>query len=413
MDTTPVVCFENVYKRYQLGSRRAAIRYLLPGKTTQIPDNGKQSTDQPDQANELWALRNASFEVRPGEMIGLIGPNGAGKTTILSLLSGITNPTSGKITVTGRVGALIKLGAGFHPDLSGRENIYLNGSILGLKKAEVDRLYNKIVEFAELEKFMETPVKRYSSGMYVRLGFSIAVHINPDILLLDEVLSVGDVSFQSRCFNRIGELKDSGSTIVLVSHNMHQISGFCDRVIYLNQGEIKDVGEPDQVIKNYLDNMLDQQLSTALEDGSDLEQVNGSGRMVIKDVAFLDCNGNRINSINSGEPLTIRVFYVTRDEVNDPLLDVVIRDIARGNMFQATNRDFGIELGKMGNSGHIDITFDGLTSNNQVLNFFFTLWDSDHTEQYDWKRYIKLKVSGKPSSSGRHIFNCDWKNSID
>ncbi len=308
---------------------------------------------------------------------------------------------------------MIKLGAGFHPDLTGRENIYLNGSILGLKKVEVDKLYDRIVEFAELEKFMETPVKRYSSGMYVRLGFSIAVHINPDILLLDEVLSVGDVTFQSRCFNRIGELKDAGSTIVLVSHNMHQISGFCDRVIYLNQGEIKEVGEPDQVIKKYLDNMLDQQLTTALEDGSDLEQVNGSGKMVIKDVAFLDCNGKRINSVNSGEPLTIRVYYVTSDEVKDPLLDVVIRDTARGNMFQATNRDFGIELGIMGKSGHIDLALDGLTSNNQVLNFFFTLWDSDHSEQYDWKRYIKLKVVGKASSSGRHIFNCDWKNSVD
>jgi ABC-type polysaccharide/polyol phosphate transport system ATPase subunit len=413
MGMTPVICFEDVYKKYQLGSRRAAIRYLLPGTVAHKPDNGKQNPNLPAQSNELWALKGVSFEVRSGEMIGLIGPNGAGKTTILSLLSGITNPTSGKITVKGRVGALIKLGAGFHPDLTGRENIYLNGSILGLKKAEVDRLYDKIVEFAELEKFMETPVKRYSSGMYVRLGFSIAVHINPEILLLDEVLSVGDVTFQSRCFNRIGELKDSGSTIILVSHNMHQISGFCDRVIYLNQGEIKDIGEPDQVIKKYLDNVLDQQLSSTLEDGSDLEQVNGSGRMVITDVAFLDCDGNRINSINSGEPLTIRVFYVTQDEVIDPLLDLVIRDTARGNMFQATNRDFGIELGKMGKRGHIDITLDGLTSNNQVLNFFFTFWDSDHTEQYDWKRYLKLKVVGKPSSSGRHIFNCDWKKSAD
>ena len=203
----PVIKFENVSKRYLLGSRRAYVRYLLPNwvqnrlEKRNIQKNG-------DQNKDFWAVNNVSFNAYPGEVVGIIGPNGSGKTTTLSLLAGITSHTSGKISVKGRIGALIKLGAGFHPDLTGRENIYLNGSILGLRKSEIDQLYEDIVDFSEMEEFIDTPVKRYSSGMYVRLGFAVAVHIDPEILLVDEILSVGDVAFQSRCLNRIGEIKD-------------------------------------------------------------------------------------------------------------------------------------------------------------------------------------------------------------
>lgn len=403
------VQFDQVSKYYALGSKRAYLRYLLPGFRQQRYPSPMAPKGQLADRNELWALRNVSFESRPGEVLGIIGPNGAGKTTALSLLAGIMSPTSGVIRVRGRVGALIKLGAGFHPDLTGRENVYLNGSILGLRRVEIDRLYDEIVAFAEMEPFMDTPVKRYSSGMYVRLGFAVAVHIDPDILLVDEILSVGDVSFQARCLNRIGEICEAGTTVVFVSHNMHHIAGFCDRVVYLNQGHVKAIGTPGEAIGVYTHDLMNRELEKPVEDGSDMTQVNGSGRLVITDVVFLNEDGHRVEQIQSGEPVTVRVSYQAHDEVTDPILDVVIRDATRGNMFQATNRDYGVELGPVGSSGYFDVHFHSIPSNNQLLDFFISLWSSSHTERYDLKRFIKLPVMGNPNTSGRFLFDCEWR----
>jgi ABC-type multidrug transport system ATPase subunit len=315
--------------------------------------------------------------------------------------------------VRGRIGALIKLGAGFHPDLTGRENVYLNGSILGLRKDEIDQLYDDIVQFAELEPFMDTPVKRYSSGMYVRLGFAVAVHIDPEILLVDEILSVGDVSFQSRCLNRIGEIRESGATVVFVSHNMHHIASFCDRVVYLDHGIIKAQGDPGEVLARYTSDLMQRRADELEKDGRDFAQVNGSGRLVIKNVDFLDPLGAKVEVIQNGDPLTLRVHYETNDKIEDPVLDVVMRDASRGNMFQATNRDFGIEFGRMGPSGFIDVHFRSIPSNNQVLDFFLAFWNSSHTEKLDWKRFIKLHVVGNPTTSGRFLFDCDWVKVVE
>jgi ABC-type polysaccharide/polyol phosphate transport system ATPase subunit len=399
-----VIQFRNVSKKYFLGSRRAYLSYLTPDFL-----HRKRDENGPDDSDELWALKDVSFDVYNGEVLGLIGPNGAGKTTALSLLAGITEPTSGHMSIRGRIGALIKLGAGFHPELTGRENVYLNGSILGLRRAEIDKLYDKIVQFSELDRFMDTPVKRYSSGMYVRLGFAVAVHIDPEILLVDEVLSVGDVSFQTRCFNRIGELSEKGTTIVFVSHNMHHINSFCDRVIYLRSGEIRSEGKPDEVIAAYTADFMKQGDDALISDGSDFSQTNGTGRVTITGIEFLDKDQQTVKEISSGDPLTVRVRYQCNEEVENPLLDLVIRDAARGNMFQATNRDFGVEFGRVHSSGYFEIRFPKITSNNQVLNFFFTLWNSKHTEQYDWKRFVKLNVMGNPASSGRILFDCEWR----
>lgn len=402
--------FENVSKRYDLGSRRAYIQYLLPRKVGQRLTGRKATRPGTDSSpRDFWALNDVSFEVAEGEMLGLIGPNGAGKTTALTLLAGISSPTTGEITVKGRIGALIKLGAGFHPDLTGRENVYLNGAILGLRKSDIDRMYPHIVEFSELGDFMQTPVKRYSSGMFVRLGFSVAVHIHPDILLLDEILSVGDVSFQARCFNRIGEIRDKGATIILVSHNMHHISGFCDRVVYLNHGQVRAIGEPGEVLATYNQDVLSRPANIEENEGTDMGQVYGTGRMVMTSVIFINAEGNEVDQIESGENVTVRIYYKCSEMIDNPVLDLVIRDSARGNMFQATNRDFGFEFGKVEGEGFIDVRFDHINSNNQLLNFFFTLWNTKHTEQYDWKRYIKLLVTGNPSSSGRNMFHCDWQ----
>lgn len=406
----PVIEFNNISKHYYLGSRRAYINYLLPEFIQRWLENGNRSSDnRPDKSEEFWALKDVSFKAHQSEVVGIIGPNGAGKTTILSLLAGIISPTSGEIGIRGRVGALIQLGAGFHPDLTGRENVFLNGSILGLRRSEIEALYDDIVEFSGLEDFMDTPVKRYSSGMYVRLGFATAVHIDPDVLLVDEILSVGDVSFQARCLNRIGEIQEAGTTVVFVSHNMHHVASFCDRVIYLKHGQIQCMGEPGEAIGAYTTDLMEREAQTTVFDGSDMNEVNGTGRMVITDVVFLDQGGNEVEQIRSGDPVTMRIFYRGEHDIENPVLDVVIRDAARGNMYQATNRDFGVEFGRVGRRGHFDITFKSIPSNNQVLNFFLTLWNANHTERFDWKRFIPLQVMGRPTTSGRFLFETEWQ----
>lgn len=202
----------------------------------------------------ICALDNVSFEIKKGETVGIIGPNGAGKSTILKLIAGVTQPTKGEVIVNDRVSPLIELGAGFHPELTGRENIFLNASILGLSEKEAKERFNQIVEFSEIGEFLDMPVKHYSSGMYMRLAFSVAVHTNPDILLVDEILAVGDISFQKKCLKRMEEFKKNGVTIVFVSHSMETVKNFCSRVIWLEKGEIKMDWESEKVIKSYQNN---------------------------------------------------------------------------------------------------------------------------------------------------------------
>src|SRR5258708_6726215 len=203
------------------------------------------------ESRDIWALRNVSFEVRRGEALGIVGHNGAGKSTILKLLSSITTPTAGEIVVRGRLAPLIEVSSGFHPDLSGRENIHLNGSILGMSRAEISRKMERIIEFSGIRQFIDVPVKRYSTGMYLRLGFAIAAHLEPDILLLDEVLAVGDAAFQEKCHARIAELREAGVTMVLISHDLRAVLKLCDRALLLERGRIVGVGSPAEIVSEY------------------------------------------------------------------------------------------------------------------------------------------------------------------
>ena len=206
-----------------------------------------------NSANEdFWALKDVSFEVEQGETVGIIGPNGSGKSTILKLIARVLEPTEGDITVVGRVSSLIELGAGFHPDLTGRENVFLNGSILGLNRREMERKFGSIVSFAELEQFIDVPLKHYSSGMYTRLGFAVAINVDPDVLIIDEVLAVGDRSFQQKCLTAMGEFKKAGKTIILVSHAMPLVTSFCDRALLLLRGQVVALGPVSGVVNAYL-----------------------------------------------------------------------------------------------------------------------------------------------------------------
>jgi lipopolysaccharide transport system ATP-binding protein len=206
---------------------------------------------QQDQADQLWALKDVSFEVMHGEVLGIIGRNGAGKSTLLKILSRITEPTQGRAVINGRVGSLLEVGTGFHPELTGRENIYLNGSLLGMRRAEIERKFDEIVAFAEIERFLDTPVKRYSSGMYVRLAFAVAAHLEPEILLIDEVLAVGDLEFQKKCLGKMGEVASFGRTVLFVSHNMNAVQRLCSKALMLDQGQIVSYGKTDKVVSDY------------------------------------------------------------------------------------------------------------------------------------------------------------------
>jgi lipopolysaccharide transport system ATP-binding protein len=224
--------FNGVWKKFKKGEKFDSLRDLIPSMAKLLFSPKQRDLEE----KEFWAIRDVSFQIKPGDALGIIGPNGSGKSTALKLLSGILKPDKGNLKVRGRLSTLIELGAGFHPDLTGRENIYLNGTILGMRRSEIDRKFDEIVEFSELKDFLDTPVKRYSSGMYARLGFAVASHVNPEVLLVDEVLSVGDYHFQEKCFNKMREFVKRGSTIIFVSHNLTAISTLCKSVLVLRYG---------------------------------------------------------------------------------------------------------------------------------------------------------------------------------
>ena len=302
--------FDNVSKKYRIyhESEAEASANILLRLRRRLRGNW----------NDFWALRNVSFEVGRGEALGIIGQNGAGKSTVLKLLYHITAPTKGRISINGRLAALIEVASGFHPDLTGRENVYLNGSLLGMKRSEITRKLDSIVDFAGVSDFIDTPVKRYSSGMYLRLGFAIAAHLDPDILLLDEVLAVGDAEFQSKCIERINQLRRAGTTIVFVSHNLGAVESLCDRVLLLRQGQISYSGAPRSVISEY-ERMLTETQAWApagLNNAAELPAAE------ITSVAFFNSEGRKTTTFATGDPVRIEVQYVAHERVNDALIEI-------------------------------------------------------------------------------------------
>lgn len=275
---------------------------------------------------ELWALKDVSFNVGAGETLGIIGENGSGKSTLLKIFAGILKPEKGQIVVNGKVSALLELGAGFHPDLTGRENIYLNGAILQLSKKAIDQKFDEIVAFAELEDFIDQPVKSYSSGMYARLGFAIAVNVNPDILLLDEVLAVGDQFFQSKCYEKINQFQRDGKAMVFVSHDLDSVEKICDRVIFLKDGAIVDEGAPSKVSRSYRVFIAgkDRQYHEAQQVQISSERF-GTGEAEIVSVKLLDSKGDEISTISSGENGIIRAKVKFHADVQNLIFGMIIR----------------------------------------------------------------------------------------
>ena len=285
----------------------------------------------------FWALNDVSFSVERGETVGIIGHNGAGKSTILKLLANITSPSSGQITINGRLSALIEVGSGFHPELTGRENIFLNGAILGMRRAEIAEKLDSIVDFAGVRAFLDVPVKRFSSGMYVRLGFSIASHLDPDILLLDEVLAVGDAAFQEKCLSRIEALRRAGTTIVFISHDLAAVERICDRVILLRRGEVAATGSPRDVITEYQQQIEPSRINTmktAVEDD----------RVVIDSLSFRAPDGTRPAVFHSGDPLVAHIEFDAHEPVEDAVFEIFVRTGDLTEICQLTTETSGAPI---------------------------------------------------------------------
>lgn len=356
-------------------------------------------------SQDFWALRDVTFEVERSEALGIIGHNGAGKSTILKLLSNITTPTSGQITINGRLSALIEVGSGFHPELTGRENVYLSGSILGMRRREITEKLDQIVEFAGIRQFIDVPVKRYSSGMYVRLGFSIAAHLDPDVLLLDEVLAVGDAAFQAKCLQRITDLKHGGKTIVFVSHDLGSVERLCDRVLLVQRGEVAASGPPREVIAEY------QRLAggfTASQPPAAQAGIN-TRRIEIRSVVFRDSLGNETSAFKTGGPLSVSIEYFAHERVEDAVFELFFyagdEELHCQLTTESPERRLEVEPGR----GRVEFSCPELGLQPGIYHLDATVVQREPLEGIEWQYHCAMmRVDPGRIVRGRFYTPHDW-----
>ena len=337
----PIVVVESLSKQYRLGESRAAyatFREALTGGINILAKRFQRNGGKTEKS--LWALKDVSFEVQPGEVVGIIGRNGAGKSTLLKILSRITEPTSGRVDLYGRVGSLLEVGTGFHPELSGRENIYLNGAILGMRKTEIERKFDEIVDISEIEKFIDTPVKRYSSGMYVRLAFAVAAYLEPDILIVDEVLAVGDMAFQKKCLRKMQDVTQVGRTVLFVSHNMTAIKSLCNRAILLDAGRIAREGSVDQVTNAYL--TAGTQMSKSGVIPADIPR-SGTAEALVRQVEILDKTETPMSQIYFGQSFRVALTLEVIEAIEDAVVGVGISSLDGSRIATSYNIEGGQE----------------------------------------------------------------------
>lgn len=404
----PVIRFKNVSKRYNLGLTRASLPSLLSGWAKQAIKRGDESSVD---KKYHWALRDVSFELERGQSLALVGPNGAGKSTILKLLAKITNPTSGEVNVNGQLSALIELGAGFHPDLTGRENIFLNGTILGLTYKDIQKRYDEIVAFSEIEEFIDTPVKRYSSGMTVRLGFAVASCIEPDILLVDEVLAVGDASFRQKCIDRIKALLSNGTSLIFVSHDMGLVRAVCERALYIDHGQLQHAGTSGEVIDLYNQILEKQRVEKLNHSGGD-----AGGDVEITKMDVVDADGNLVTETFGDAPLEIRIHYTAFRDIGkaNALVRVYRSDGLSVCLFRTSFDEFPVTIQK--GEGTISVKLES----NQLFGgmYYAIAWmmnaeDSDGTANgaTDWFE-IKNRAIGREAHDSVFEPKRTWKQVV-
>jgi ABC-type polysaccharide/polyol phosphate transport system ATPase subunit len=348
------ISVQNVSKRFRLQTDKAhSVKELVTRR------------DRSKDHDQFWALRDVSFEIPSGSMFALVGHNGSGKSTLLRCIAGIYRPTSGLVNVDGRISTLLELGAGFHPDLTGRENVYMNATILGMGKKQIDAAFDEIVEFAGVEEFIDSPVKIYSSGMYVRLGFSVAVHVDPEILIVDEVIAVGDAEFQRKCFDHLYGLRKKGVTIVVVTHGIGTVESMCDGAAWLDHGELQVTGSGPEVAAAYMGKVnqaerehRDEQALAAAEQGAEGAAV--AEDVQITKVEFLDDAGRASGVAFHRDRLTIRIHYEAVRPVNNPVFGIALFSTSNVHLTGTNTKIDEVDTRKIDGVGHVDFTIDSL-----------------------------------------------------
>lgn len=328
---------------------------------------------------EFWALNDVSFEVEEGSALGIIGSNGSGKSTLLKCMTGILTPDKGSVEVRGHVAALLELGAGFHPELSGRENIYLNGAILGISRRELDAKYDAIIEFSGLEKFIDTPVKNFSSGMTVRLGFAIAINVEPEVLIIDEVLAVGDASFQQKCREKIADFRSSGKTIILVSHGLSDVSDVCDKAVWLDKGCIRGYGPAVDVVSEYTSSSH----RGVANIGTGRGQRWGSGEIRVTDVFFTDESGRRSEVLESGRPMGLNVAYESSIDVANCCFAFGIINLNGVPLWGTNSRIHGMQYPVRRGTGTNRVVIPSLNLLDGLYDVSTVITDASNTHEYD------------------------------
>lgn len=391
----PVISVENLSKQYDLGvvGTGSLIRDFERwwAKTRNKPDPyaiiGRE-TDHQKRGESILALDDVSFTVQQGEALGIIGRNGAGKSTLLKILSRVTAPTSGKVKVKGRIGSLLEVGTGFHPELTGRENVYLNGAILGMKKEEVARKFDEIVAFSGVEKFIDTPVKRYSSGMYVRLAFAVAAHLDPEILIVDEVLAVGDAEFQKKCLGKMGDVAGEGRTVLFVSHNMGSISELCEKTILLSDGKISEIGPSSLIIEKYLESNISYEKRVINTENIDR---NFTGPYEIKSVWLENVNGQETYLFRHYDDIVFCLKVAS--QANSVVVGVSVKDVFNQPLIFLSNINDRTRLDTSHEESVVRVKFNRnlLRGGEYLVTFSLNTGKNIHCDL--WKNVIKFQIN--------------------
>jgi lipopolysaccharide transport system ATP-binding protein len=381
---TPIIKVEGLGKRYSIGKSFTyrTLRDSLAsaaGAPMRLARDvmRKRGTESMRARPHVWALRDVSFEVMPGEVLGVIGGNGAGKSTLLKILSRITEPTEGRAELRGRVGSLLEVGTGFHQELSGRENIYLSGAILGMRRSEIARKLDEIIAFSEIDKFIDTPVKRYSSGMYMRLAFAVAAHLETEILLVDEVLAVGDVTFQKKCLGKIGDVAKGGRTVLFVSHNMTAVESLCSRCLLFRAGKLAGDGKSDEVASEYLNGQVSQ--ATKVTSLLSHQRRHASAQPMMTAAKLAD---NEAGGFRMGGRLSVAVSFVSGPQPIRPVLGMVVRTVSGAPVFTVNNKFIaGYSFDKAVRTGTVTCTIDPvfLVQGTYTIDLYF----GDSVQDYD------------------------------
>ncbi len=373
---------ENVTKRYRTGRSRTIVDFVassvddLRGRSREVHSTTRGKID-----SNIYALRDVSFDVPEGAGLGIIGRNGAGKTTLLKLISRVSWPTSGTVRVAGHVVSLIELGAGFHPELTGRENVYLGAGLFGLKRSEIDRQFDAIVHFADVEHLIDTPMKRYSSGLYARLGFSVAIHSRPDIVLVDEVLSVGDAAFRRRALEALRALITSGKTVLFISHDMWNVRRLCSQILWMDEGRVRAAGPAAEIAERYMNEVNLQ----ALADQATVLQAHraGTGEVRFASVDTADARGEASTLFASGDPLIVRASYVAARPVDRPVFQIAIVDVDTG-VIVTTATSAGQQIPeRVDGCGEIELRFDRLPLRPRQYALRLSITDAMQLASYD------------------------------